>query len=112
MNLLHEIKALLIALLLCCTTPLWVADAAPASKTYDYQSDVLPILESHCIKCHGPKKQKGKTPFLAAMRIENSDIAWNVTLPAQPIKGGTSIDHQGRIFVTLENGQTLCYAAP
>ncbi|MFP6649433.1 MAG: hypothetical protein VB817_08220, partial [Pirellulaceae bacterium] len=33
MDLLHEIKALLIALLLCCTTPLWVADAAPASKT-------------------------------------------------------------------------------
>ena len=33
MNLLHEIKALLIALSLCCTTPLWVADAAPASKT-------------------------------------------------------------------------------
>ena len=33
MNLLHEIKALLIALSLCCTTPLWVADAAPVSKT-------------------------------------------------------------------------------
>ena len=51
-----------------------------------------------------------KKPFLAVMRVEDGEIAWSVTLPAQPIKGGASIDHQGRIFVTLENGRTLCYA--
>jgi len=70
------------------------------------------VVGSDLLLASGDSGETGKTPLLAAMQIENSDIAWNVTLPAQPIKGGTSIDHQGRIFVTLENGQTLCYAAP
>jgi outer membrane protein assembly factor BamB len=70
------------------------------------------VVGSDLLLASGDSGVAGKIPFLAAMQIENGDIAWKVTLPAQPIKGGTSIDHQGRIFVTLENGQTLCYAAP
>ncbi len=26
----------------------------------DFQSDIFPILESHCIRCHGPELQEGK----------------------------------------------------
>jgi len=70
------------------------------------------VVGSDLLLASGDSGLAGKIPFLAAMQIENGEVAWNVTLPAQPIKGGTSIDHQGRIFVTLENGQTLCYAAP
>jgi cytochrome c553 len=29
-----------------------------AAETGSFQKDVLPILKSHCVKCHGPDKQK------------------------------------------------------
>jgi mono/diheme cytochrome c family protein len=35
------------------------ATTAPA-KPIDFARDVKPIITQHCIKCHGPKKQKGK----------------------------------------------------
>ena len=25
-----------------------------------FKKDVLPVLQEHCVKCHGPVKQKGK----------------------------------------------------
>ncbi|MFP6886872.1 MAG: hypothetical protein VB997_04890, partial [Opitutales bacterium] len=53
-----------------------------------------------------------KKPFLTAIHVKDGVIAWSENLPAQPIKGGASIDHKGRIFVTLEDGQALCYAKP
>ena len=28
-------------------------------SSVSYQAQVLPILEKHCIQCHGPEKQKG-----------------------------------------------------
>lgn len=31
----------------------------PAAKAVDYARDVQPLLEKHCLKCHGPEKQKG-----------------------------------------------------
>src|SRR5688572_26106191 len=30
----------------------------PASRQVDFQRDVQPILTTHCLKCHGPDKQK------------------------------------------------------
>lgn len=33
---------------------------ATASEPDTYQGTVLPFLKQHCVKCHGPKKQKGK----------------------------------------------------
>ena len=39
-------------------TILWSASAC--SGAIDFPSQVLPILEEHCFKCHGEKKQKGK----------------------------------------------------
>lgn len=34
--------------------------AAPAAFAVDFEKDILPIFEEHCISCHGPKKQKGE----------------------------------------------------
>jgi len=70
------------------------------------------ILNPEILVAAGDMGGEAKTPFLAAIQVKNGKVAWNETLPAQPIKGGTAIDHDGRILVTLENGQTLCYAAP
>ncbi|MGV3532812.1 MAG: c-type cytochrome domain-containing protein, partial [Chthoniobacteraceae bacterium] len=42
----------------------------PSSKPVVYESDIRPLLEEHCIDCHGAEKQKGglrldrKTPAL------------------------------------------------
>ena len=33
------------------------------ASLYTYERDVRPILDAHCIKCHGPEKQKGKSRF-------------------------------------------------
>src|SRR5215210_7782074 len=35
-----------------------IAAAAP-----DFMSEVKPIFEHHCVKCHGPEKQKGGLRF-------------------------------------------------
>ncbi|MDA7640677.1 hypothetical protein N8787_03475 [Opitutaceae bacterium] len=29
-----------------------------AQKTFDYETDIAPVLEKYCVKCHGPEKQK------------------------------------------------------
>lgn len=39
-------------------TILWSASAC--SGVIDFPSQVLPVLEEHCFKCHGERKQKGK----------------------------------------------------
>lgn len=50
-----------------------------------------------------------ETAFLAAVDIESGADVWYRTVPALVVKGGTAVDHTGRIYVTLENGQLLCY---
>ena len=34
--------------------------STPPNKQIDFTQDVAPIFASHCVKCHGPKKQKSK----------------------------------------------------
>ena len=55
-----------------------------------------------------PDNPSGKT-FLAAINIKDGSDVWTQKLPAEAVKGGTAIDHQGRIYVSLENGQLLCF---
>src|SRR6187551_3535420 len=49
---------LAIALLLACSAGRGVAAPDPAGPL-EYARDVRPLLEKHCVKCHGPEKQKG-----------------------------------------------------
>ena len=42
--------------------------------------------------------------------IADGRDAWLEPLPADAVKGGAAIDHAGRVFVSLENGQLRCYA--
>src|SRR6187401_1172907 len=32
----------------------------PAAASFDFDKDVRPLLEQHCVECHGAEKQKGK----------------------------------------------------
>ena len=52
-----------------------------------------------------------KIPFLASLNLETGKNNWVHQLPAQPIKGGTAIDSQGRILVSLADGTVICYEA-
>ena len=54
-----------------------------------------------------------KTPddnFLVAINVEDGSDVWLEELPADVVKGGTAIDHQRRIYVSLETGKLLCFA--
>ena len=51
------------------------------------------------------------TSFLAAINVEDGSDLWLKKLPGPVVKGGTAVNHQGQIFVALENGQILALAA-
>jgi len=54
----------------------------------------------------GPSKgQPGS--FLAAVNVEDGSELWREELPAPAVKGGASMDHQARIFVSLQDGRLL-----
>lgn len=55
--------------------------------------------------------EKPDTAFLTSTKIKDGSDNWKMDLPAVPVKGGTAIDSQGRIFVVLENGELLCFGA-
>jgi len=46
--------------------------------------------------------------FLTAIDLENGADIWQQKLPAAVVKGGTAVNHQRRIFASLEDGRLLC----
>lgn len=57
----------------------------------------------------GHSQDKPDAPFLVAISIESGENLWQHELPADAVKGGTAVDSEGRILVTLEDGQLLCF---
>jgi len=49
--------------------------------------------------------------FLAAVSVQDGSDIWHKQLSAAAIKGGTAVDDKGRLFVSLEDGRVLCFAA-
>lgn len=47
---------------------------------------------------------------LLAFGIDDGSPLWRHDLPGQVTKGGIAIDATGKIYLTLENGQLLCFA--
>ena len=56
-----------------------------------------------------PDKHPDK-PFLTAINIKDGKDVWKYALPADAVKGGTAVDGDGRVFVSMENGQLWCFA--
>jgi outer membrane protein assembly factor BamB len=46
--------------------------------------------------------------FVAAVKLADGADAWRENLPASAVRGGTAVDHAGRIFVALEDGRVVC----
>jgi outer membrane protein assembly factor BamB len=49
--------------------------------------------------------------FIAAVKLADGSDLWYEKLPAPAVKGGTAVDHAGRVFVALDDGQVLCWGA-
>ena len=45
------------------------ADESPSQPTVDLARDVLPLLKTRCVKCHGPAKQEGKLRLSSARSL-------------------------------------------
>jgi outer membrane protein assembly factor BamB len=58
----------------------------------------------------GHPDQSPEKTFLAAINIKDGTDVWKQEIPAEAVKGGTAIDHRGRIFVSLEDGRVMCFA--
>ena len=52
-----------------------------------------------------------RSAFLDAINVKDGSALWSEKLPAPAVKGGTAVDHEGRVVVSLQNGQILCFAA-
>jgi outer membrane protein assembly factor BamB len=48
--------------------------------------------------------------FLSALNMEDGAETWREELPGPVVKGGLAADSEGRIFVSLENGQIHAFA--
>ncbi|REK26515.1 MAG: hypothetical protein DWQ45_14185 [Planctomycetota bacterium] len=67
------------------------------------------IVSSERLLVAGHPDAKPDAAFLAAINIDDGTTAWEIDLPAQAVKGGATLDHTGRVYVSLENGQLLCF---
>lgn len=54
---------------------------------------------------------ESRDPFLAAIDVGDGSDIWTRELPAPAVKGGTAVDHEGRIIVSLKDGRVLCFTA-
>lgn len=57
----------------------------------------------------GHPDEKPDENFLAAINVKDGRDLWVEKLPATAVKGGVAVDATGRILVSLENGQLLCF---
>ncbi|MCA9542324.1 MAG: hypothetical protein KC620_25680, partial [Myxococcales bacterium] len=90
----------------------------PPAPTVEFTAEVWPILKKSCVRCHGPKKQKGELrldsraaamaggedgPVIVAGRPEESDLYRRVSLPHDdedymPSKGDPLTDEQVEVL--------------
>ena len=68
------------------------------------------IVSKNRLLAAGHLETNPSEPFLAAINIKDGENVWSMKIPADAVKGGTALDHQGRIYISMENGQLLCVA--
>ena len=58
---------------------------------------------------NGPNASE--TSFLAGLEVKDGSTLWQKKLPGPVVKGGLAVNHRGQIFVSLESGEILAFAA-
>lgn len=61
-----------------------VASALPAQDKVDYQKQIQPLLQAHCVKCHGPKKEEGDLRLDLRKFVFHDDEDLWVVVPGDP----------------------------
>jgi len=46
---------------------------------------------------------------VVALSLADGGVLWSQPLPAPPVEWGVAVDRDGRVVVTLEDGQVLCF---
>ncbi len=67
------------------------------------------VTEDTLLATGHPENETSEWFLVSIDPVDGSDN-WIEKMPADAVKGGTAIDHLGRIYIALENGQLLCYA--
>ena len=57
----------------------------------------------------GHPANKPGAAFLALMDIESGKDIWRKGLQSLPVKGGTAVTGNGRIYASLEDGSLICF---
>ena len=89
-------------------TPDVLLAAGPVDRQAGQAPTVLERLQR--ILVPGEPADSNRQPaHLSAISLTDGQVLWRQELPAPPVKAGMALDSQGRIVVTLENGQLLCF---
>ncbi len=67
------------------------------------------VITDETLLATGHPDHADTDPFLVSIATADGSDNWIKKLPANAVKAGSAIDHQGRIYVALENGQLLCF---
>ena len=67
------------------------------------------VVTDQSLLATGHPDKREQEPFLVAIDNTDGSDRWIAKLPANAVKGGTSIAHDGRLLVALENGTLLCF---
>ncbi|MDP6444594.1 MAG: PQQ-binding-like beta-propeller repeat protein, partial [Pirellulaceae bacterium] len=78
--------------------------------TADLRFTSFVVTPDHLLATGHPDKTPKKS-FLALMSVKDGKQLWSHDLPADAVKGGAAVDADGRIYISLENGELRCYAA-
>ncbi len=55
------------------------------------------------------RKSSGGAAFVGAINLDDGEFLWGQALPASPVPWGLAVDSEGRVVVTLKDGQVMCY---
>ena len=84
----------------------------PASPVYDRSTQWLKAIvttKTARLTCQPSPGPKGPQWRLVALQRKSDAELWRQPLPAAPVRWGLAVDAAGRIFVSLKNGQVLCF---
>ena len=68
------------------------------------------VVAGDTLLATGHLEDESSDRFLVSINTADGNDNWILKMPDDAVKGGTCIDHKGRIYIALENGQLLCYA--
>ena len=67
------------------------------------------VVSGNRLLASGHPASRPGAAFLALIDIASGNDVWRKDLPALPVKGGTAVDDNGRIYASLENGRLICF---